>query len=73
MKKRIFITGGAGCLGTSIIDKYISKGTEILVLDNFATGKRQNLPNTKGLTLVESSVADAHLVSKLVKEFNPIL
>lgn len=70
---KIFITGGAGCLGTSIIDKYLPLGHEILVLDNFATGKKQNLPNVKGLTVVEGSVVDLQLVNKLIKEFKPEL
>jgi UDP-glucose 4-epimerase len=73
MKKRIFITGGAGCLGTSIIDKYIPLGYQILVLDNFATGKKQNLPSVKELQLVEGSVANSELVNKLIKEFKPDL
>lgn len=70
---KIFIPGGAGCLGTSIIDKYLPLGNEILVLDNFATGKKQNLPQIKGLTVIEGSIANTELVSKLVKEFQPKL
>ena len=68
---KILITGGAGCLGTSIIDKYIPAGNEILVLDNFATGKKQNLPIIAGLQVIEGSVADAELVNKLFSEFKP--
>jgi UDP-glucose 4-epimerase len=71
LKKRIFITGGAGCLGSSIVDKYTSLGHEILVLDNFATGKRGNVPDVKSLTLIEGSVAETTLVEKLMKEFAP--
>lgn len=73
MSKRIFITGGAGCLGTSIIDKYLPLGYNFLVLDNFATGKKQNLPVHSSLKLVEGSVADTKLINELVKEFNPEL
>jgi UDP-glucose 4-epimerase len=70
---KIFITGGAGCLGTSIVDRYIPLGYELLVLDNFATGKKQNLPNVKSLQIVEGSVSDTELVHKLVTEFKPSL
>ena len=70
---KLFITGGAGCLGTSIIDKYLSMGYEILVLDNFATGKKQNSPQTPKLTVIEGSVTDTELVHKLVKDFAPAL
>jgi UDP-glucose 4-epimerase len=69
--KKLFITGGAGCLGTSIIDKYIPLGYSVLVLDNFATGKKQNLPSVSQLQVVEGSVADAELVNKLISTFKP--
>jgi len=71
MKERIFITGGAGCLGSSIIDRFIPQGHQILVLDNFATGKMQNVPLISGLSLVEGSISNTGLVSKLIEEFKP--
>ena len=60
---RILITGGAGCLGSNIIERYFPQGYEICVLDNFATGKREVVPSQPGLTVVEGSVADADLVN----------
>lgn len=71
MKKKLFITGGGGCLGASIIDKYLPLRYEILVIDNFATGKRQNLPDVNDLVVVEGSISNTALVNKLIKEFNP--
>ncbi|MGF6781094.1 NAD-dependent epimerase/dehydratase family protein [Paraburkholderia sp. GAS334] len=68
---RIFITGGAGCLGSNLIEHWIPAGHEILVLDNFATGKREVLPDVAGLRVVEGSVTDAELVDRLVAEFRP--
>jgi UDP-glucose 4-epimerase len=68
---RILITGGAGCLGSSLIEKYLPEGNEILVIDNFATGKREVLPETKGLKVLEGSIADEALVNKAFAEFKP--
>ena len=68
---RIFITGGAGCLGSNLIEHWIPAGHEILVLDNFATGKREVLPEVAGLKVVEGSVVDGTLVDRLVAEFKP--
>ncbi len=68
---RILLTGGAGCLGSSLIEKYLPQGHEILVLDNFATGKREAVPEIAGLTLVEGSIADEVLVKKCFDEFKP--
>jgi len=68
---RILLTGGAGCLGSSLIEKYLPLGHEILVLDNFATGKREAVPMIEGLTLVEGSIADEALVKKCFNDFRP--
>ncbi|MFH7107646.1 NAD-dependent epimerase/dehydratase family protein [Achromobacter xylosoxidans] len=68
---RILITGGAGCLGSNLIEHWLPQGHEILVIDNFATGKREVLPPVKGLTVVEGSVTDAELVNRVFDEFKP--
>ena len=52
---RILITGGAGCLGSNLIEHWQPKGHEIFVIDNFATGKREVLPQVTGLEVVEGS------------------
>lgn len=68
---RVLLTGGAGCLGSNLLERYLPLGHELLVLDNFATGKREVVPPTQGLTVVEGSVADASLVDRLFAEFQP--
>lgn len=68
---RILITGGAGCLGSALIEKYLPEGNEILVIDNFATGKREVLPEMKRLKVIEGSVADEALVNQAFAEFKP--
>lgn len=68
---RIVITGGAGCLGSNLIEHWLPQGHEILVIDNFATGKREVVPPLSGLTLVEGTVADRALVSRAFSDFKP--
>lgn len=68
---KILITGGAGCLGSNLIEHYLPQGHEILVIDNFATGKREVVPDVSGLKVIEGSVADAELVMQAVTGFNP--
>ena len=46
---RIIITGGAGCLGSNLVEHWLPQGHEILVIDNFATGKREVVPPLPGL------------------------
>ncbi|XP_031351613.1 UDP-glucuronic acid decarboxylase 1-like [Photinus pyralis] len=42
-KKRIAITGGAGFVGSHLVDKLIRDGHEVVVVDNFLTGRRKNV------------------------------
>ena len=68
---RLLITGGGGCLGSNLIETYLPQGHEILVIDNFATGRREVLPAIPGLTLVEGSIADRALVERVFTRFEP--
>jgi nucleoside-diphosphate-sugar epimerase len=68
---RILITGGAGCLGSNLIERYIPAGHEILAIDNFATSKRDVLPPVAGLRVVEGSIADQSLVDRCFDDFRP--
>lgn len=71
--KKILITGGAGCLGSNLIEHWLPQGHEIFVIDNFATGNREVLPLVKGLTVVEGSIADEGLVAECFDRFRPTL
>lgn len=68
---RLLITGGAGCLGSNLIERYLPQGHTICVIDNFATGKREVVLNVPGLTLMEGSIADKTLVEAAFDQFQP--
>jgi nucleoside-diphosphate-sugar epimerase len=68
---RILITGGAGCLGSNLIEHWLPQGHEILVIDNFATGRREVVPMVPGLSLIEGSTADRDLVERTFDSFRP--
>lgn len=70
---RILITGGAGCLGSNLIEHWLPQGHEIFVIDNFATGKREVVPEVPGLTVKEGSIADPELVEACFQAFKPEL
>ncbi len=64
------ITGGAGFIGSHMADELISDGWEVVVLDNLATGKRENLAHLNGdprLSFVEGDIADANLLRSLLE------
>lgn len=68
---RILITGGAGCLGTNLIDQYLPRGYQVLVIDNYATSAPEVLPNHDALTVIEGSVTDTTLVDRAMDDFKP--
>lgn len=68
---RILITGGAGCLGSNLVEHWLTQSHRILVIDNFATGKREVVPKVPGLTVREGSIADEALVGDCFAEFRP--
>jgi len=70
---RILITGGAGCLGSNLIEHWLPKGHQIFVIDNFATGKREVVPEVDGLTVLEGSIVDGALVDRAFESFKPEL
>jgi len=68
---RILITGGAGCLGSNLVEEYLPQGHKILVIDNFATGPREALPPSAGLEVVDGTVAEQDLVDAAFARFAP--
>jgi len=68
---KIFITGGAGCLGSNLFEKYILEGHEICLIDNFITGKREVVPELNNLKLIEGSISDYDLLKSSIENFKP--
>ncbi len=68
---KVLITGGAGFIASHLVDRMLDRGDEVLVIDNFATARRDNLPTGENLTLVEDTIADSELVAKLFGAFGP--
>ena len=62
MKKAI-VTGGAGFVGSNLVDKLIDMGIEVTILDNLSTGKKENI-NPKA-TFIECDIAKASEVDLL--------
>ena len=48
VKKLSLVTGGAGFIGSNLVDFLVSKNHKVIVLDNFSTGRRSNLKKHKG-------------------------
>ncbi len=59
------VTGGAGFIGSHLVEALLAAGHRVRVLDDLSTGKRENLP--RGVTLLEGDVADADLVRRAMQ------
>jgi UDP-glucose 4-epimerase len=68
---KVLITGGAGFIGSHLADRLLARGDEVLVIDNFATARRDNLGEHEKLTLVEGTIVDPALVDKTFASFQP--
>lgn len=64
---KILVTGGAGFVGSHIVRDLLAGGVEVVVLDNFSTGKRENLPHHRNLTIMEGNIANLADVEKAMK------
>jgi UDP-glucose 4-epimerase len=65
---KVLITGGAGFIGSTLADRLVDRGDEVVVVDNFATGRRDNVTEGAKLSLVEGSIADDETVDRAFTE-----
>ena len=52
------VTGGAGFIGSHISDRLLADGHHVRILDNFSTGKRENIPQSDNIEVMEGDVGD---------------
>ena len=68
--KKILVTGGAGFIGSNLVEKLLELGTIVTVLDNFSTGYKHNIEpffNNKNFTLIEGDIRDLKTCKKACK------
>ena len=58
------VSGGAGFIGSHLVDALIAQGNRVRVLDDFSTGLRENLAHHRELDIVEGSLVDSNAVAK---------
>jgi len=71
VKTNILVTGGAGFIGSHIVDKLLSKDFEVTILDNLSTGRLENISHHQNKThfnLIKGDILDIKIVKEIVKE-----
>ncbi|MEJ5335814.1 MAG: NAD-dependent epimerase/dehydratase family protein [Thermus sp.] len=66
---RVLVTGGAGFIGSHIVEDLLKAGLEVAVLDNLSTGKRENLP--QGVAFYEADLRDREALEGVFQDFRP--
>jgi len=68
---KVLITGGAGFIGSHLADRLIAQGHDVCVIDNYATGRRDNLTPHNRLRVIEGTIADKPFVEHIFDECRP--
>jgi UDP-glucose 4-epimerase len=55
---RVIVTGGAGFIGSHVVEKFCSEGHDVIVIDNLSTGRKKNISHLSRVRLIESDLAD---------------
>src|SRR5512142_2279628 len=64
---RALVTGGAGFIGSNIVEKLLERGVTVRVLDNYSTGRRENLTAfADAIEIVEGDLRSYHTVREAV-------
>ena len=71
---RVFITGGAGFIGSHLCDALVARGDEVSILDNLSTGSKDNITHLEGkINIFQGDIRDQALVESLVADSKLVL
>lgn len=70
---KVLVTGGAGFIGSHLVEELVARGHSPLVVDNFSTGRRDTVQALAGAEVVEVTIADANAVQRLFSRLSPEL
>jgi UDP-glucose 4-epimerase len=67
------VTGGAGFIGSNLVDALLARGDEVAVVDDLSTGRRENLEGAlaAGATLVEADIRDREAIAEVAGRERP--
>lgn len=72
----ILVTGGAGFIGSHVVERYLSLGHKVVVVDNLSSGKMENLKavqNSKLFSFIKCDITKKNQLEKVFKKFRPTI
>ena len=70
MNKTVLVTGGAGFIGSHIVERHLNEGNDVVVVDDLSMGLLENLPENDNLTFFEKSITDTKFMNDLLVKYN---
>ncbi len=71
---KVFITGGAGFIGSHLCDALVKEGHKVTILDNLSTGTKNNITHLEdSINIIKGDIRDVNLVEELMLETDLVL
>lgn len=70
---KLLVTGGAGFIGSHLVERLLAAGDRVRVVDDLSTGKRDNLPRHEALEFIEGDIRDAGLIDRCAKGMDAVV
>ena len=70
--KNVLVTGGAGFIGSHLVDKLVSQNNEVIVLDNLLRGNKIDIQTNKNINFINGDIRDFETVIKATKNVDII-
>src|SRR3569623_943196 len=75
MSKNVIVTGGAGFIGSHVVDRLLADGHHVTIIDNLSTGRLDNIAHCKvnpKVTFVKADIADFDAINPLFKNIDMV-